>query len=70
MALKGLSIGVIISLAVGLAVLAAAVPNAITSIETANTTGWSSGTVAIWGILGLVVVAGLLLVFVPRTKGE
>ena len=40
---------------------AALVPTAITAIKGANTTGWSTAEVAIWGTLGVFFLIGILL---------
>jgi len=36
------------------------IPVAITSFLGTNTTGWSTGAIAIWGIADLVLVAGII----------
>lgn len=35
----------------------------ITGIFDANTTGWDTGTAALWSVIAIVVVAGLLYLF-------
>jgi len=35
----------------------------ITGIFDTNTTGWDVGTAALWAVIGIVVVAGLLYLF-------
>lgn len=55
----GISMGGLMGLVILIVVAAALVPTAITSLNDTNTTGWSDGEVAIWGILGLVTIAGL-----------
>lgn len=47
----------LISLTIGVIVLASVF---IETVKTTNTTGWSSGEVALWGLLSLVGIAGLL----------
>jgi TRAP-type mannitol/chloroaromatic compound transport system permease small subunit len=60
-----------ILLAVGIIVLAAVVPAAITSFFAADTSGWDAGTVALWTVIPLVIVAVLLLSFFRGSgKGE
>ena len=52
-----------------IAVLAAnLLPSAISSLETANTTGWSTGTAAMWALLGLFVVLAVVLHILPEDK--
>lgn len=50
-------IGGIISLTLGVIVLASVF---MTTVKTTNTTDWSSGEVALWGTLGLIGIAGLV----------
>ena len=50
---------------IGIFVLSAIVPAAFTNFFDANTTGWDVSTIALWTIIPLVVIAGLLLKFVP-----
>lgn len=56
-----LSTGAIIGLVIGVVVLAALLPTAIQSINAANTTGWTETQVAIWGILGLIILAVVVM---------
>lgn len=51
----------IIGLVIGIVVLAALLPTAIGALNNANTTGWSTTQVAIWGILGLIVLAVVIM---------
>lgn len=46
--------------AIGLYIMAAILPGAVSSFMTANTTGWSSTVVTIWNLVPLVLVAYVL----------
>jgi len=50
---------------IGIFVLSAIVPAAFTNFFAANQTGWDVSTIALWTIIPLVIIAGLLLKFVP-----
>ena len=56
-----------IGVAILLYVVAAILPGAFNSIFGANTTGWSSGTIALWGLIPLFVVIFLVRYF---SKGD
>jgi hypothetical protein len=51
----------IIGLVIGIVVLAALLPTAIAAINNANQTGWSATQTAIWGILGLIILAVVIM---------
>lgn len=51
-----LSMDKIIGIALGVYVLAALIPSALTTFFGANTTGWDTATVALWGIIPLAIV--------------
>lgn len=61
-----------ILLAIGIIVLAAVVPAAISKFFTADTSGWDAGTKSLWAVIPLVIVAVLLLSFFGgrASKGE
>lgn len=61
-----LSPGAVIGLVVAVLVAAAAIPTAVSAIANTNTTGWGVGEIALWGIVGIVVIA---VVVVALTKG-
>ena len=46
----------IILFAIGIIVLAAVIPSAMTAIHDANTTGWSGAETGIWGVMGIIVI--------------
>lgn len=58
---RGLTVGGIVGLVIAVFVLAAILPDAITEIEGTNTTGWDASAVALWGIIGIVIVAGVVV---------
>lgn len=56
-----MSTGAIISLVIGVIIMAALLPTAISSINDANTSGWEPTQTAIWGILGLIILAVIVM---------
>lgn len=48
----------IIGLVIGSYVMAATVPGAVSAVQAANTTGFSSAESAIWPLMGLIIIAG------------
>jgi len=50
----------IIGIALGLYVLAAVLPSALNAFFDADTTGWDAGTVALWGLIPLLVIIFLV----------
>lgn len=64
---SGAVIGGLIVFSIAIFVAAAILPGAIDSVFDANTTGWDAGTVALWTIVPLVVVAGVLLMILRMT---
>ena len=63
-----LSIGKIIMLVLGVYVTAALIPGAITTLVGANTTGWDTSTVALWGIIPLIVIIGIVWAILPKFR--
>src|SRR3989304_9731773 len=49
-------------------VLAALVPDAITTFKGANTTVFSSGEVAMWGLIVLMFIVSLVMMFIGTIK--
>ena len=47
----------IISLTLGVVVLSGVF---ITTVKGTNTTGWSAGEIALWGLLSIVAIAGMV----------
>lgn len=60
----------IILLAVGLLFLSAIVPDAITELFSVNTTSWTPAAQKMWDLLPLIIVAGIVLLFVFKDRGE
>lgn len=58
--LGGAGINGIVMFAIGLTVMAAVVPAAISTIETTDTSLWGTGTASLWALLGLGAVAAVL----------
>lgn len=56
-----MSTSAIISLVIGVVILAALLPTAITAINGANTTGWDDTQTAIWAILGIIILAVVVM---------
>jgi putative effector of murein hydrolase LrgA (UPF0299 family) len=42
---------------------------AITTIETANTTGWSVTLIVVWGLIGVMFVLGIVYKWMPKGGG-
>ena len=59
-----MDIKTIIFLGIGIYVLAAVLPGALTAFFNASTTGWDTGTVALWGIVPLVVIVAVVLAYI------
>jgi hypothetical protein len=57
MNLKAVVLGI-----VGLFLIAALAPAAITQIMAANTTSWGANNIALWGIVGTMAIIGIVLV--------
>ena len=49
----------IIDKAIGIFIVAAIVPAAMTSLNSANTSGWNATQVALWGLVGVLVIVGI-----------
>lgn len=61
----------IFGIALGIYFLSALVPGAMDNFFAADTTGWDTGTIALWGIIPLAIIGLLVMKFVPRgNKGE
>lgn len=56
-----ISVSGLIGMVILLFVAAALLPDAITEIEDANTTGWDASAIALWGIVSIVVVAAFIV---------
>ena len=60
----------IIGLAIAVIVASAVLPSAISTIFNANTTGWSTGAVALWDALPIIVIAAIVIGFYVTKKGK
>lgn len=58
---KGVTVGGLVGGVIFIFMLAALMPDAISEIESANTTGWDDSAIALWGIISLVIVAGVVV---------
>jgi hypothetical protein len=67
---KGLTAAGIMSLGIAVYFLSAIVPGAFDNFFGANTTGWDAGTVALWSLIPLAIIALLVMRFAPSGKGE
>ena len=52
----GQSVGNIVGICLGAYVFAATIPGAISAINDANTTGWTTAQAALWPIVGIIVL--------------
>ena len=59
-----LSVGNIISLVIGLIVLAIMLPVALTELMDVDTTGWNASVAAVWDLLPILAVLGGLVMIV------
>ena len=50
----------IIGLVIGSYVVAATIPGAVSAVQAANTSGFSTAELALWPLMGLIIVAGSL----------
>ena len=57
----------IVFLAIGIYVLAAVLPGALTAFFNASTIGWDTGTIALWTIIPLVVVVAVVLTYIKAS---
>lgn len=60
----------IIGMAISVLIVAAVLPDAITALFNVSTAGWSSGTVAIWNVLPLVIIAAIVISYYSAKKGQ
>jgi len=55
----------IITLFIGITIAVIMVANVVLpTVFTANKTGWDAGSVALWGVLGIAIIAALILMTV------
>ena len=58
-----------IELALFLFLIAAIVVGAITQIESADTASWSSSAVLMWGVVGIIAIAAIIMTIWRGAKG-
>jgi len=63
-----LTIGKIIMLVLGVYVIAALIPGAITTLSNTSTTGWDASTIALWGIIPLIVIISIVWGILPKFR--
>ena len=51
----------IITLVIGIYLFSALLPSAITSLNGANTTGWTATQIAIYAVIGIVILAVVII---------
>lgn len=54
----------VIALAIGVFLGAALLPSALTNLFGANTTGWNTDAITMWGVSGLMVVIAFVLTII------
>lgn len=60
----------IIEVAVGLIIAGSFLPTAISTLLSANKTGWDAGTTAIYGVIGIVGILAVALGFINMVTSE
>jgi hypothetical protein len=66
----GLTITGIFSLAIGVYFLSALIPGAMDSLFTVNTSAWDPSSATLFTLIPLAIIAGIVLIFVPRFGGQ
>ena len=51
----------IVLMVIGVYLISALVPSAISAINGANTSGWTTEQIAIWGIVGILIIAIIIV---------
>ena len=51
----------VIGACLGIYVMASLIPNAITTLVSANTTGWGTAEKTLWGVLPIMAVLGMVV---------
>ncbi|MGD0384434.1 MAG: hypothetical protein ABSA77_13010 [Thermoguttaceae bacterium] len=59
-------LGKLIGLVLGAVFVGALVPTALTSIATANVSAGGAGVVALWGVIGIAIVAGVIFLILKE----
>jgi len=53
-------LGKLVSLVLGAVFIGALAGTAVTAIVNVNTSGWGAPSIALWGVVGICVVAGII----------
>jgi CHASE2 domain-containing sensor protein len=59
----GSIVGLIVGIAIAAIIVSAIIPTALTNIAAANTTSWDAGSIAVWGLLTIVICLAIVLAF-------
>jgi len=59
-------LGKLIGLVLGAVFVGALVPTALTAISDANVTASGAGVVALWGVIGIAIVAGVIFLILKE----
>lgn len=51
----------VVGLVIGIYLLAALIPSAISALNDTNTSGWTSTQLAIWGVLSIIILAVIIM---------
>jgi len=51
----------VVGLVIGIYLLAALIPSAISALNNTNTTGWTATQLAIWGVLSVIILAVVIM---------
>lgn len=65
-----MGIGYVIGAVILFYIMSATVPDAITTFKDANTTGWTTGEAAMWGLITLMFIIGIVVAFLPKGLGR
>lgn len=60
----------IIGLAISVIILAAVLPSALSTLFNTSTAGWSTGAVAMWDALPIIIIAAIVLAYYAKQKGQ
>ncbi len=52
------------ALVIGAIFVSALLPAAMSSVNTANTSGWTTSQIALWGIIGVVIIIVVVMMFI------
>ncbi len=63
-------LGKLIGLVIGCVFIGALAATAVTAITDANTTGWGASSIALWAVVPIAVVAGLVILVLKEAGIE